>query len=72
MNDKQLRKEFEEALELINHMTSIEVKFDSGESKKRSDHNSLFLEALGAVLDDVKDLMKEYIENRIEYEKLEK
>lgn len=60
MNELELK--IKEALELINDIESTGVRFNNAESKRRSDHNSIFLEALRAVLDDVKDSMREYIE----------
>lgn len=62
------QREIDEALELIDNIESIKVEFTNNISRSTYKYNSLFLEALGAVLDDFKDLMREYINDKIDYE----
>ena len=62
------QREIDEALELIDNIESIKAEFTNNISRSTYKYNSLFLETLGSVLDDLKDIMKGYINDKINYE----
>lgn len=62
------QREIDEALELIDNIESIKAEFTNNASRSTYKYNSLFLETLGSVLDDLKDIMKGYINDKINYE----